>query len=58
MLTPYFIINTKGLPPIKEVIVGPTPHKNLAMSSISSFLGAKGFTGHSVFPSNIPFRGW
>lgn len=61
MLTPYFVLNLAvggANLPIREVVVGPTPHMNLASSSVSSILSANKITGGSVMPSSIPYRGW
>jgi hypothetical protein len=61
MLTPYFVVNlttsnTTQLP-IKEIIVGPTPHVELSASSVADFLFANNIP-INVRPSRIPFRGW
>lgn len=61
MLTPYFILRLAAGgagPPIREVVVGPTPHMELSISSAASFLGANNLSGFGVSRSDIPFRGW
>ena len=60
MLTPYFVLklDTGGVTlPIREVVVGPTPHVNLSINAVSGFLIANTVPA-SVSPSGIPFRGW
>jgi hypothetical protein len=58
MIIPHFIFSL-GDPtdkmPIKEVIVGPTPNRELAMSSVASLLGREGVSG-GVTLSHIPYR--
>ncbi|MDQ3816513.1 MAG: DUF2971 domain-containing protein [Acidobacteriota bacterium] len=60
MLTPYFILNistSNASVPIREVVVGPTPHMSLSISSVANFMIASNVPP-SVTRSNIPFRGW
>lgn len=61
MLIPYFILNLAvggASPPIREVVVGPTPHMTLSTTSVADFITANNISIHSVGPSSIPFRGW
>lgn len=58
MLIPYFVIEFEEENPLKQVIIGPTPHKELSMNSVSSFLHANNVKYHEISNSNIPFRGW
>ncbi len=61
MLIPYFILNLAvggASPPIREVVVGPTPHMGLSTSSVSDLISANNIPGYSIMPSDIPFRGW
>lgn len=44
--------------PIRTIIVGPTPHPNLASDSACSLLASSSFTAWKVEPSKIPYRQW
>jgi hypothetical protein len=60
-IVPYFRFGLVDEPdewPIKTVIVGPTPHKDLAADSILQLLSSKGIRGFSVTNSTIPYRNW
>jgi hypothetical protein len=60
-IIPYFRFGLVAEPnewPIKTVIVGPTPHKDLAADSAFQLLSSKGITGFSVTNSTIPYRNW
>jgi Protein of unknown function (DUF2971) len=62
MLTPYLVIkladNHRSLP-IREIVVGPTPHMDLASDSVVHFLLSSGVEeGLAVYNSRIPFRQW
>lgn len=63
MLTPYFKILLNGInfQPIKEIIVGHTPHLELAKNATQAFI-YKNFPVQSERPfvrsSQIPFRNW
>ncbi len=61
MLTPYIVIQLekegKGFP-LFEVIVGPTPHRELALNSVSMLISRQGLDGVRVGLSDIPFRSW
>lgn len=64
MIIPY--IEVSLLPdalepiPISEVIVGPTPHSDLAQASVQMLLYANNLPGFitSIRMSDIPFRSW
>jgi len=43
---------------IRRVIVGPTPHPELAHDAVHSLLGAAGVTGCAIEKSKVPFRSW
>ena len=43
---------------IRRVIVGPTPHPELARDAVHSLLGAAGVTGCAIERSKTPFRSW
>ncbi len=43
---------------IKKIIVGPTPHPDLACDAVKSLLGKLGVTGCGVEKSKVPFRAW
>lgn len=44
--------------PISEVIVGPTPHPELAGRSVEGLLNAHDLYGRGVTESGIPYRTW
>ena len=63
VLTPYFrlgLASPDGCIPLSKVIVGPTPHMELALQSTRDFLASKGVTiaPDRVVPSEIPYRSW
>jgi hypothetical protein len=61
LIIPYFrlsLITNSTEWPIKEVIVGPTPHPVLARDSVFQLLSSKGITDFSVRNSTIPYRNW
>ncbi len=62
MIIPYFklnIKNEKGIIPINEIIVGPTPHGELSVNSVSGLINEKCYgTYCQITKSQIPYRGW
>lgn len=61
MLVPYLIVKLADEPnnlPIREIVVGPTPHPELASDSVAGFLMSRGIAGFNVNASRIPFRQW
>ena len=66
MLIPYYkyrLDATKSLPQsspakIKEIVVGPCPHMQLALRAADSFLKAQGDEDFEINPSAIPYRSW
>jgi Protein of unknown function (DUF2971) len=64
MLTPYRKVKLHGedgLVQIDELIVGPTPHKDLAKQAAWNLLNSRcsnGIIGKKVKSSRIPYRGW
>jgi hypothetical protein len=61
MLTPYFRVplEWQGQPiEIKEIIVGPCPHRDEAMNSVHMPLKRESIRGVEVKDSNIPYRNW
>ncbi len=61
MLVPYFEVRlTKGDEPLKlaDVYVGPTPHIDLSIKSIDSFLSANGVKAEGLKDCKIPYRTW
>ena len=44
--------------PIKEVIIGPTPHPKLSKGSVKSLLISNGITKAKVSNSVVPYREW
>lgn len=60
MITPYvdiLLANKEIHLPIERLIVGPTPHKDLSVSSAKSLLLNKGLKDCAE-PSKIPYRAW
>ena len=63
MITPYLEINLLADPdrlesmPLSEVIIGPTPHPELAESAVQTLLRSQYFRAR-ISLSDIPFRSW
>jgi DUF2971 family protein len=59
MVIPYVAIplseNEKDIP-IKEIIIGPTLHKELSRNALRDFMSSEGFTTVKIKFSDIPFR--
>jgi len=61
MLTPYFRVPLERQDQpieIKEIIVGPCPHRDEAMNSIQMLLNKEGIRGVEVKDSKILYRNW
>ncbi len=61
MLTPYFSVPLEWQDQpieIKEIIVGPCPHRDEAMNSVQMLLKREGIQGVEVKDSKIPYRNW
>ena len=43
---------------IKKIVVGPSPHLDLAMNSLSMFLKQNKLPSVEIISSRIPFRNW
>ncbi len=43
---------------LEKIVLGPTPHKKLALNSTRMFLQANGLKNTEVVLSSIPFRNW
>lgn len=59
MLIPHFEFSIGDSPkeiPIAEVIIGPTPHPELAKESLTSYLRNQGVPSKQVSHSRIPYR--
>ncbi|MHB9098984.1 MAG: DUF2971 domain-containing protein [Syntrophales bacterium] len=60
MIVPYikfFLSNKIDGMPIKEVMVGPTPHPDLSLNSVGELLADKGISC-TLSKSEVPFRAW
>jgi hypothetical protein len=61
MLIPYLIIplweDVRNMP-IKEIIIGPTQHKELAYRSLNNFIADSKVGSIEIKYSKIPFRTW
>lgn len=61
MIVPYFKFDLtieQDTLPIKEIIIGPTPHKELSRASVVELIDRNGLIDCEVKHSMIPFRGW
>ena len=61
MLIPYYqhrFPGNGGHAPVEELIVGPTPHPELAREAAQSLLGTYGLRRPIVKSSSIPYRTW
>ena len=52
---PINISDTKNFP-IKQIIIGPTPNKQLSKKAVDSLLSCKGIKSCDVKTSNISYR--
>jgi hypothetical protein len=60
-LIPYYnfsIIDETGRPAINSIVVGPSPHMELAQNSLATFLAAQRLASIEIKNSKIPFRNW
>ncbi|NCB39243.1 MAG: DUF2971 domain-containing protein [Erysipelotrichia bacterium] len=60
-LIPYYnfqIADENGRHSIKKIIVGPSPHIELACNSLATFLTATKLPTVEIISSKIPFRNW
>lgn len=60
-LIPYYkfaIITPTGKDCIKNIVVGPSPHTELACNSLATFLNTQKLSRVEVKSSRIPFRNW
>ncbi len=61
MLTPYFSVPLGWQDhqlEIKEIIVGPCPHRDEAMNSVQMLLKKESIRGAEVKDCKIPYRNW
>jgi hypothetical protein len=61
MLIPYYqhcFPDNSGCAPIEELVVGPTPHPELARESAQALIMAQGLSAAIVRSSSIPYRTW
>jgi hypothetical protein len=60
-LTPYLTVGldlSKPPSPLKRIVVGPGPHKDEWVHTVSLLLEKSEVTGVEVIPSKIPYRNW
>jgi hypothetical protein len=60
-IIPHYCLPLRGKDdssPLSSVIVGPTPHPELAIESVQAFLQARGFSDVFAHQSQIPLRTW
>src|ERR1017187_3619889 len=60
-LVPYFehsIAAEKGASPITGVVIGPTPHPELASEAVQSLMSSRGVQSVASRTSIIPYRAW
>lgn len=59
ILVPYVAINLgSSSSPISSVMTGPSPHPDLAETSVSSLLWSNNLRSVSISRSKVPFRDW
>jgi hypothetical protein len=61
MLIPYVPIKLTVIGshvPIRGIIVGPTPHMQLAQSALGDWLTSKNMFVWTVGNSRVPYRDW
>ena len=61
MIVPYmsFPLATEEQPlKIHSITVGPSPHMDLSMASVKSFLLTKRLGNVPVLASEVPYRNW
>lgn len=61
MLTPYFRVPLEWQDQsieVKEIMVGPCPHRDEAMNSVRMLLKREGIQGVEIRDSKIPYRNW
>jgi hypothetical protein len=61
MLIPYVVVPLFGdndSMPIKKIIIGPTPHKELSSKSVSQLTKKSNLKNVEIITSKIPFRNW
>jgi hypothetical protein len=58
MIIPYVKFKLGNELPLREIIVGPTPHMNLSVNSVKILLLAKKVRNIDVKPSSVPYRSW
>ena len=60
-LIPYYnfpIVDEENKYAIDSIVVGPSPHMELAMNSLETFLRTKDISKVKIRSSRIPFRNW
>lgn len=60
-LIPYYkfsIVNSQGDCAVNSIVVGPSPHMELACTSLKTYLHARRLSRVEVKSSKIPFRNW
>lgn len=63
MLIPYYEISlttgeVDGSTPLKEVVIGPTPHPAQSMESLRTLLWSRSIMGCQLTNSAVPYRNW
>jgi len=61
LLVPYWIVPLAAAGaalPIKEVVIGPTPHPELEARAVSAILSIAGLPKATVRKSKVPYRDW
>jgi hypothetical protein len=61
MIIPYQTVplgDDRKLLPVRQIYVGPTPHPELAVNSVTGLLAATGHDEIAVERSAVPYRGW
>ncbi len=62
LLVPYWtvplLLDGASSLPIKEVVIGPTPHPDLEARAVSAMLTVAGLPNGKVRRSEVPYRDW
>jgi hypothetical protein len=61
MLIPYIASDLAAVGsqiPVKDIVVGPTPHMELACMAVGDWVNAKGMHDCTVRKSKVPYRNW
>jgi hypothetical protein len=58
MIVPYLKFDLGKEFPLREIVVGPSPHKDLSVNSVRILLSAKKLRNIDIDSSSVPYRSW